>query len=154
RFRQLVEGVSDYAIFMLDPMGRVATWNAGAERITGYREEDVVGRHSSIFHPHEDVLLGKHDMPLRVAAARGRFHVEGWRLRKDGSLFLASIVLTAIRDPGGELRGFSKIVRDVTEHRLIEQALAESSRQTATILESISDAFCALDRDLRFTFVN
>ena len=104
RFRLLVESVKDYAIFMLDPDGRVATWNAGAERIKGYRAEEIIGQHFSRFYPVEDVRAGKCELELRGASRDGRFEDEGWRVRKDGTRFWANVVITALRDQDGELR--------------------------------------------------
>jgi PAS domain S-box-containing protein len=123
RFRLLVESVNDYAIVMLDPGGRVASWNAGAARTMGYAPDEIVGRHFSRFYPAEDVAAGKPDRELRVAAAEGRFEDEGWRLRKDGSRFWANTVITALRDEAGVLRGFAKVTRDITERRRAEEAL-------------------------------
>src|SRR5437773_2090261 len=100
RYRLLVEAVKDYAIFMLDPEGHVATWNPGAERIKGYAAGEIIGRHFSAFYPPEDVAAGKPAHELRVAAAEGRFEDDGWRLRKDGSRFWGNVVLTALRDEG------------------------------------------------------
>ena len=91
----------DYAIFMLDPTGTVSSWNAGAQRIKGYSADEIVGKHFSTFYPKADVLAGKPDMELRVAASEGRYQEEGWRVRKDGTLFWASVVITALRDPSG-----------------------------------------------------
>ncbi|WP_248352513.1 PAS domain-containing sensor histidine kinase [Anaeromyxobacter oryzae] len=121
-FRILVEGVKEYAIFMLDPTGVVVSWNAGAERIKGYRAEEIIGRHFSVFYPREDAASGKPDLELREAAAHGSYEEEGWRVRKDGSRFLASVVLTALRDASGELTGFAKVTRDLTEKRRGEEA--------------------------------
>src|SRR5437867_5939641 len=101
-FRQLVEGVQDVAIFMLDGAGRVVTWNAGAERIKGYRAEEIIGQHFSRFYPPEDVAAGKADRQLADAAAAGRAEDEGWRVRKDGSRFWGSAIITALHDPEGE----------------------------------------------------
>src|SRR5579883_2226907 len=112
RFRSLIEGVKDYAIFMLDPEGRVSTWNEGAQRIKGYRADEIIGQHFSRFYTDEDVQAGKPATALKVAAAQGKFEEEGWRVRKDGSRFWADVVITAIRDPLGKLLGFSKITRD------------------------------------------
>ncbi|HYV48016.1 MAG TPA: PAS domain S-box protein [Myxococcaceae bacterium] len=124
RFKLLVASVKDYAIFMLDPAGRVATWNAGAERIKGWRAEEIIGRHFSRFYPPADVLAGKPAMELEGAGREGRFEDEGWRLRKDGSRFWANVVITALRDPSGRLTGFGKVTRDLTErHRLEEERL-------------------------------
>ena len=117
RFRLLVDGTKDHAICMLDPTGRVASWNPGAERITRFLAEEIVGQHFSRFYPDEDVRAGKPEQDLRVAAAEGRYEDEGSRLRKDGSRFWANVVVTALRDGGGALQGFSKITRDMTERR-------------------------------------
>src|ERR1700752_1737046 len=102
RFRLLVEGVKDYAIFMLDPGGRVASWNSGAERIKGYRAEEIVGQHFSRFYTREDIERGKPEQELKIAASEGHLEDEGWRLRKDGSRFWANVVITAVRNTNGE----------------------------------------------------
>jgi len=160
RFRLLVEGVKDYAIFMLDPEGRVRTWNPGAQRIKGYREEEIVGEHFSIFYADEDVERGRPEEVLRLAAAEGSYREEGIRVRKDGSTFWADVLVTALRDEAGNLRGFAKVTRDVTARKEAEErerqlALEQAARERATdILESISDAFFAVDREWRFTYVN
>ena len=117
RVRLLVENVRDYALFMLDPEGRVASWNVGAERINGYSAQEVIGSSLARFYPPEDVRAGKPDLELRVASETGRFEEEGWRIRKDGTRFWANAILTAIRDANGELRGYAKVVRDLTERR-------------------------------------
>jgi PAS domain S-box-containing protein len=121
RFRLLVENVQDYALFMLDPEGRVASWNPGAERINGYSAKEILGAPLSRFYPPEDVLAGKTELELRVARETGRFEEEGWRIRKDGTKFWANAVLTPIRDATGELRGFAKVVRDLTERRRADE---------------------------------
>jgi len=123
RLRRIVDGVKDYGIFMLDSEGRVVTWNAGAERIKGYREEEIVGRHFSCFYPQDAVDRGWPEQELVNAASSGRFEDEGWRVRKDGSLFWANVVITAIRDKAGGLTGFSKITRDLTERKRAEDAI-------------------------------
>jgi formate hydrogenlyase transcriptional activator len=123
RFRLLVEGAKDYAIFMLDPEGRVATWNIGAQRIKGYRAEEIVGQHFSKFYPQEMVERGKPEHELEVAAAEGRFEDEGWRIRKDGSRFWANVIITALRGPDGQLLGFSKVTRDFTDRKGAEESL-------------------------------
>jgi PAS domain S-box-containing protein len=120
RFRFLVESVKDYAIFMLDPMGNVASWNAGAERIKGYRADEIIGRHFSAFYPEEDIRAGKTEMELEVASREGRFEDEGWRVRKDGSRFWANVIITALYDQDGALVGFGKVTRDLTERREAE----------------------------------
>ena len=121
RFRTLVESIKDYAIFMLDTNGRIATWNAGAQRIKGYAAHEIVGRHFSVFYPEADIRTGKTEHELRGAARDGRFEDEGWRLRKDGSRFWANVVITALRDPSGALLGFAKVTRDLTERRQLEE---------------------------------
>ena len=124
-FRLLVEGVKDYAIFMLDPQGRVASWNRGAELIKGYRADEILGRHFSIFYPAEAIARGWPEHELQMAQAEGRFEDEGWRVRKDGSLFWANVVITALYDRDNQLRGFAKVTRDLTERRRVE-ALEEA----------------------------
>jgi PAS domain S-box-containing protein len=129
RFRLLVQTVHDYAIFMLDPTGHIASWNDGAKRIKGYTAEEAIGRHFSMFYPAEDIQNGKPAMELRVATSTGSYEEEGWRLRKDGSLFWASVVITALRNDAGQLIGFAKVTRDLTERRQAqERALADARR--------------------------
>jgi PAS domain S-box-containing protein len=120
-FQLLVESVLDYAIYMLDGDGTVTTWNLGAERLKGYRAHEILGRHFSVFYPAEDVAAGKPTRELEVAAAQGRFEDEGWRVRRDGSRFWANVFVTAIRDDDGQLRGFAKVTRDLTERRRAEE---------------------------------
>jgi formate hydrogenlyase transcriptional activator len=122
RFRLLVAEVKDYAIFMLDPHGRVQTWNEGAEKIKGYRAEEIVGQHFSRFYTPEDIERGKPEESLRVAATQGRWEDESWRVRKDGSTFWASVVITPLRDQGGKLLGFTKVTRDITERKRAQDA--------------------------------
>lgn len=129
RFRLMVENVLDYAIFMLDTEGRVVSWNAGAERIKGYRADEIVGRHFSRFYPPEVAERGYPQYELTKAAEQGRFENIGWRIRKDGSRFWADVVITALRDDTGALRGFSKITRDLTERKRME-TLEEEGRHT------------------------
>jgi PAS domain S-box-containing protein len=124
-FRLLVEAVQDYAIFMLNPEGKVSSWNIGAERIKGYKAEEIVGRHFSCFYSREEVRLGKPDMELVTAAKEGRFEEEGWRIRKDGSKFWASVTITAIKDESSKVLGFAKVTRDVTERMQTQKALEE-----------------------------
>ena len=123
RFRLLIDGARDYAIFILDPEGRVATWNPGAERIKGYRAEEIVGQHFSKFYPRESIERGKPQHELEVAVAEGRFEEEGWRIRKDGSRFWANVIITALRGPDGRLIGFSKVTRDFTDRKRAEESL-------------------------------
>ena len=135
-YRLLVDSVVDYAIFMLDPTGRVMTWNAGAERIKGYSAEDIIGKHFSTFYPPDDLEARKPWYELEVAAEVGRFEDEGWRLRKDGTRFWANVVITALTDETGRLRGFAKVTRDMTEHRRVEQTLTEQRRLVSHLVEA------------------
>src|ERR671933_18567 len=125
-FRLLVEGVKDYAIVMLDPQGRVISWNSGAERIKQYRSTEIIGQHVSYFYTSEDIQLGKPMQGLKIAAHQSRFEDEGWRVRKDGSKFWGNVVTTALRDEDGQLRGFVRVTRDITERKLAEEALQKA----------------------------
>jgi PAS domain S-box-containing protein len=136
-FRFLVDSVKDYAIFRLDPEGRVSTWNVGAERIKGYHAEEIIGKHFSIFYPPEDVKAGKPETNLRAAAEEGRIENEGWRVRKDGSQFWASAVTTALRDREGRLRGFAKVTRDLTDRKRREEAQGFLDRATVVLASSL-----------------
>jgi PAS domain S-box-containing protein len=144
RFKLLVESVRDYAIFMLDPEGHIVSWNAGAERIKGYTEDEIVGRHFSAFYPPEDVESGKPERELVLARQFGRIEDEGWRVRKDGSVFWANVVITALHDSTGSLRGFAKVTRDLTERLAREEAERravlhkETSRQKDEFLAIVS----------------
>jgi PAS domain S-box-containing protein len=117
RFRLLVEAVRDYAIFMLDTEGHVNSWNVGAERIKGYKASEIVGKHFSCFYPEEDIAAAKPQRALEIAAKEGRVEDEGWRLRKDGSRFWANVIITALKDNAGNLIGFIKVTRDITERQ-------------------------------------
>jgi hypothetical protein len=139
RFRLLVESVRDYAIFMLDPQGRIETWNAGAERLKGYRAEEIIGEHFSKFYPSEALARGLPDHELTVAAKVGSYEDEGWRIRKDGSRFWANVVITAVRDSGGDLVGFAKVTRDLTQRRNHEQALRQSEERFRLLVEGVVD---------------
>jgi PAS domain S-box-containing protein len=121
RFRLLIEGVKDYAIFMLDTTGYIITWNSGAQLIKGYAADEIIGQHFSIFYPPEDVHNGKPESELRIATLEGKYEEEGWRVRKDGSRFWANVLITALFDQHGELRGFGKVTRDMTERKLAEE---------------------------------
>lgn len=131
KLRLLVSGVRDYAILMLDPEGRITTWSEGAERIKGYRAEEIIGQHFSKFYTPEATAEGKPALELKRAAEQGRFEEEGWRVRKDGSCFWASVVVTPLRDKSGRLRGFAKVTRDITERKRIEEQL-ETKRTDLT----------------------
>jgi PAS domain S-box-containing protein len=138
-YQLLVESVRDYAIFALDPNGVILSWNAGAERIKGYLAHEVLGRHFSIFYRPEDLAADKPGLELRVAARDGRVEDEGWRLRKDGSQFWASVVVTALRDPHGNLVGFAKVTRDLTERRRAEDQLRTSEERFRVLIQSVQD---------------
>lgn len=121
RYRTLVDAIQDYAIFLLDPTGHIASWNAGAERIKGYRADEVIGQHFSVFYPAEAIAQNYPSEELKRAVALGRWEDEGWRIRKDGSRFWANVVITALRDEDGELIGFAKVTRDLTERERLKQ---------------------------------
>src|SRR5262245_46675613 len=131
QFRSLVAGVTDYALFMLDPAGTVVSWNSGAERIKGYTAEEIIGRHFSEFYTADDKRNGAPNRALSIAAATGRFEAEAWRVRKGGSLFWANVVIDAIHDDAGNLIGFAKITRDITERRNAQEALDRAHQQLA-----------------------
>jgi PAS domain S-box-containing protein len=133
RFRLFVEGVQDYAIFMLDLTGRVMTWNVGAQRIKGYRAEEIVGRHFSTFYPPEDIRGDKPARALAIAAREGQYQEEGWRLRKDGSRFWANALITALYDATGQLQGFGKLTRDMTERKRAEEEISRHNRDLAVL---------------------
>ncbi|WP_077001959.1 PAS domain S-box protein [Variovorax sp. KK3] len=133
RFRLLVESVKDYAIFMLDPSGRVVSWNMGARRFKGYEANEIIGHHFSVFYPPEQKSRGWPDEELRIAQREGSFEDEGWRLRKDGSRFWASVVITAVHDASGALIGFAKVTRDLTEQRRVS-SLEDEGRRISTFL--------------------
>jgi PAS domain S-box-containing protein len=132
-FRLLVESVQDYGIFMLDPEGRVANWNLGAERIKGWTANEIVGQHFSVFYPQEALDHGWPDHELSVARREGRFEDEGWRVRKDGTQFWANVVITAVHDRTGRLRGFAKVTRDLTARKRVEELEAGERRITEFI---------------------
>jgi PAS domain S-box-containing protein len=148
RFRALVQSVRDYAIFMLDPTGHVATWNEGAQHIKGYSANEIIGQHFSRFYPQDALQRGQPEHELKTATTEGRFEDEGWRLRKDGTRFWANVVLSAIRDAQGQLLGFTKITRDLTERRRHEQELRASEEKFRMLVEGVVDyAIITLDRD-------
>ncbi|MGE3260155.1 MAG: PAS domain S-box protein [Bacteriovoracia bacterium] len=147
RFRLMVEGISDYAIFMLDPKGNVATWNKGAERNKGYSESEILGEHFSKFYPQEDLDVGKPGFELREAIKSGRFADEGWRIKKDGSRFWANVIITPVYDKNNTLLGFSKITRDLTERKKAEDALRNANAQLEVrVAERTTELSAAMHR--------
>jgi PAS domain S-box-containing protein len=139
-FRLLVSSVKDYAIFLLDEDGRVATWNQGAERIKGYKADEIIGQHFSVFYPTEARESRWPDRELQMAAKEGRFTDEGLRVRKDGSTFWAYVVITALRDEQGELRGFSKVTRDLTERRALEERTRQLNKELRSRVTELLDS--------------
>src|SRR6185503_3458985 len=147
RFRLLVDGVGDYALYMLDAEGRVASWNAGAERLKGYRADEVLARHFTVFCTPEDAEQGIPALVLDRAAAAGRHEEERWRVRKDGSRFWASLAVTAVRDPDGRLLGFATLTHDLTERRraaeirtrLLEQLMSAQEAEQRRIARELHD---------------
>ena len=146
RFQLLVEGVKDYAIFMLDPLGYVTSWNAGAERIKGYTADEIIGRHFSTFYQAGDVTAGKPAKALAAAEREGSYRAEGWRVRKDGTLFLANVLITALYDDANRLRGFAKVTRDITEQRQIQDKLLDTERREAARFHELADELAALEQ--------
>ena len=148
-FRLMVESVSDYAIVMLNPVGEVVSWNTGAQRIKGYLAEEIVGEHFSRFYPVSDVTSGKPLRDLEIAAALGRCEIEGWRTRKNGSAFWANVVITAIRDQAGELRGFAKLTRDLTARQQIETEMTNAKATAEKANLAKSDFLSSMSHELR-----
>ncbi len=146
RFRLLLDGVKDYAIYMLDPEGNVISWNAGATRIKGYLQEEILGKHFSCFYTPEARASGKPSEELRASLTNGRFEEQAWRVRKDGTSFWANVVITPMYDDHGALRGFSKVARDITEGRRAEQAVQESLATAKAALKDLADQKFALDQ--------
>ena len=147
-FELLVQRVSDYGIVLLDPKGHVVSWNAGAQKLAGYEPAEIIGKHFSIFYPQEAKEREWPQRELEMAMLEGRFEDEGWRLRKDGSRFWANVVITCLREPGGELVGFSKITRDLTMRREQEDKLRQSEQRFRLLVDSVTDyAIYMLDRE-------
>jgi len=146
QFALLASSVVDYAIFMLDAAGVVVTWNEGAQRIKGYHADEIIGRHFSVFYPTEDARNRKPDWELEVARREGRYEEEGWRIRKDGTRFWASVVITALRDETGRLRGYAKVTRDLTERRAQEIQRHVEREREAMQLRAHADRMADLER--------
>ncbi len=150
----LLESVRDYAIVMLDPDGHVSSWNEGARQVNGYDASEIIGRHFSCFYVTEDIERGKPTLGLMIATREGRFEDEGWRVRKDGSGFWASVMITVIRDEEGRLHGFANVTRDMTERRRADEVLKASDARVRDFLEcSVDDWFWETGSDLRITYV-
>ena len=143
----LIDGATNYAIYMLDPMGRVTIWNRGAERIKGWAEADIIGCDFAIFYTPEDIAVGKPRADLDDANRLGRIEEESWRVRKDGSEFLASVTITALRDEAGALRGFGKVVRDITDQKAAEVAIVRREHHLRSILATVPDAMIVMNED-------
>ncbi|QNA86843.1 PAS domain S-box protein [Sphingomonas sp. So64.6b] len=141
----LIDGATNYAIYMLDPEGRVTIWNRGAERIKGWTEAEIIGRNFELFYSPEDIAAGKPASDLGRASKEGRFEEDSWRIRKDGSEFLASVTVTALRDDAGALRGFGKVIRDITDHKAAEAAVARREHHLRSILATVPDAMIIMD---------
>ena len=150
----MVASIKDYAIFMLDPHGRVMSWNNGAERIKGYKPEEIIGENFSRFYVPEDIEQHKPDCELKMAGSEGQFEDEGWRVRKDGSRFWANVVITAVRDKNGELLGFSKVTRDFTDRKKAEETVRRSEAQFHALFEFSPDAIIVSDSEGRITEMN
>ena len=138
-YRQLVDTINDYAIFFLTPEGNIASWNPGAQRIKGYRPEEIIGKHFSVFYAPEALAEDWPMEELRQSAAKGRLEDEGWRLRKDGTRFWANVIITPLRGPSGQLLGFFKVTRDLTEKRAQEERLRESERNLRLLVSTVID---------------
>ena len=148
RFHAMTDSVTDYAILMLDPQGQVRSWNPGAHRIKGYTENEILGRHFSCFYTDEDVRAGKPAEALAAAAAQGRFTGEGWRLRRDGSRFWASVAITPLLDPAGHLTGYCKITRDLTDRKAAEDALRAEVRERERAQERLRELNAGLESEV------
>ena len=149
RLRLMISGVKDHAILTLDPEGRVATWNDGAEHLKGYRAEEILGQHFSRFYPAEDIQSGKPPYELKVATEQGHFEDEGWRLRKDGSRFWATVVITALRDDRGQLRGFGKVTRDMTARKRADEEILLRTTQLEAANKELEAFSYSVSHDLR-----
>ncbi|MFZ0401569.1 MAG: PAS domain S-box protein, partial [Pseudolabrys sp.] len=139
RYRLLIEAVTDYAIYSLDPYGVVTSWNPGAARLKGYTAAEIIGQHFSRFYSEEDQKAGRPAHALETAARDGKFEAEGWRVRKDGTRFWAYVVIDPIRGPSGKIIGFAKITRDLTERRAAEQTLRQSEQQFRLLVQGVTD---------------
>jgi formate hydrogenlyase transcriptional activator len=154
RFRMLVADLKDYAIFMTDPEGRIVSWNAGAERMLGYRADEILGKSLLVFYTQEDIDKGLPQSLLAEAGAKGRLEAEGWPVRKDGTRFWASFVLTALKDSKGRLRGYSKVTRDITERHVAKEAIEEGELRFHSVLDASPSIVFIKDIEGRYIYVN
>jgi formate hydrogenlyase transcriptional activator len=154
RFRLLVADLKDYAIFMTDTAGRIVSWNAGAERMLGYRAEEILGKNLTVFYTREDIENGVPQKLIAEAGSKGRLEAEGWPVRKDGTRFWASFVLTALRDEKGELRGYAKVTRDMSERRAALEALEEGEQRFHSVLDASPSVVFIKDTEGRYIYVN
>ena len=154
RFRALMNGVQGYAMFMLDAEGRVTSWNAGAERLNGCAHQEIIGRPVSTFYTDGDQAAGKPRIEVDTAIREGRLEVEGWRVRQDGSRFWANVVMTALHDQHGALRGLISVTRDVTERKRAEEVIRSNRARLAGVLESAMDGIISVDESQTIIFFN
>src|SRR5688500_13329496 len=139
RFGAMIESIHDYAIFVLDPDGRVASWNRSAQTIKGYAADEIIGRSPACFYPADDAERGKPLHVLEVAAREGHHEDEGWRVRKDGTVFWANVITTALRDEAGILRGYANVTRNLTRHLETEEALRRSEERFRLMVETVTE---------------
>jgi PAS domain S-box-containing protein len=149
RYRQLVDSINDYAIIMLDPQGNVVSWNSGAEKIKGYKADEIIGKHFSIFYPEEDAKSGKAEAELEVARREGRYEEENWRMRKDGQRFWANVILVPLRDRNGALTGYAKITRDLTQKKISQDEMRKNAVALSAANKELEAFSYAVSHDLR-----
>ncbi len=154
KFRLMVEGIIDYEIFMLDPQGCILSWNVGAEKSKGYKRDEIIGKQHSIFFTEEAISRGDPQLEIATATEQGRFENEGWRVRKDGSRFWANVVTTAVRSPDGTLKGFVKVIRDITDRKKAEETLRESEEKYRVMAQTATDAIITIDWNGTLIFAN
>jgi PAS domain S-box-containing protein len=154
RFRLLIDGISDYGIYMLDRNGVITSWNAAAERLTGYHADEIIGKNFSVFFTKEDIGNGKPGNELQMALTKGRYEEEAWRVRKDGSLFIANIIITALYDKLEQFHGFVEVTRDITDRKMGDQSLAASEAKYRDVVETQTELICRFLSDGTYIFAN